>query len=39
MDGDRLEMIDQPERPLYLNTVKDWVIRSAGTPLRISCAN
>lgn len=26
MDGDRLEMIDPPERPLYLSQVKGWVI-------------
>lgn len=26
MNGDRLEMVDPPERPLYLGQVKDWVI-------------
>lgn len=28
LDGDRLEIIDQPERPLFLRTVKDWVIEA-----------
>lgn len=28
LEGDRLEIIDQPERPLFLGTVKDWVIEA-----------
>lgn len=25
LDGDRLEAIDPPERPIYWHTIKDWV--------------
>lgn len=25
LDGDRLEVIDPPERPIFWNTIKDWV--------------
>ena len=36
LDGDRLEGIDPPERPIFWSTIKGLGHRSAGSPLRVS---
>lgn len=37
LNGDRLEIFDQPERPLFLNTVKGWVIEVLERRYEILC--
>lgn len=37
LDGDRLEVIDQPERPIFSSTVKDWVIEALERRYEFLC--
>ena len=37
LDRDRQEIIDQPERPLFLSTVKNWVIEALERRYEFLC--